>query len=335
MKKILTLVLCIFLSGIYVYSQSDTVDIGNKDIYVRDADGAIIKINSHTLRLIESQNKVVIRQDSLIPEEMSKIEAEDTVNIGTDGIYVKESDGTTVHINRRGIRVYEANPWDTVDILIGDPDQPKVLKDIKTRWFLFDLGFDMLSTKEDYRLSNGIDPFELRMGKSTNVNIHAMQQRINLVNHHVNLKWGLTFEFHKHYFDNPVMLLEDQPDVTFAWDGERNLRKYRLSYTYLTMPVMLNFETNPKKGWKSFHFNIGAYGGPRIDSNFKVKGKDVKDKYRDNFQLSKWRYGIRSEIGYGPFQFYGTVALNKLFQDSKNSGYEVTPFSIGLIIIPF
>ena len=335
MKNLITFIICALLSSTFTFSQNNTVGTGENELNIKEVEDRIVKINSHTIRVKESENKVVIRTDTIKPEERQETAIEDTVDISGDGIYVREADGTIVRINSRGIRIYEANPWDTVDILIGNPDKPKVLKNIKTRWILFDLGLDMLSTDQDYTLSNGVDPFELRTGKSSNVNIHLFQQRINLIKHHVNLKWGMTFEFHKYYFDNPVMLQEDAPEVTFLYDGERNLRKYRLSYSYLTMPVMLNFETNPKRGWKSMHFNIGGFGGPRMGSNFKVKGSGTKDKYKDSFSLSKWRYGIRAEIGYGPFQFYGTYALNELFQESKNNGYEVTPFSIGLILIPF
>ncbi len=101
------------------------------------------------------------------------------------------------------------------------------------------------------------------------------------------------------------------------------------------MPIMLNFETNSRRKSRSFHINIGAYGGPRLGSNFKTKGDGDKNKVKDDFNLVKWQYGLRAELGYGWFKMYGTLGLNDLFQEDKNNGYKVTPLSVGFILIPF
>jgi hypothetical protein len=256
----------------------------------------------------------------------------DTIELKNGGIYVRDDDGTVVKIGRGGIHVYDE--YDSIDVRIGNPDLDPY-RNVRTRWVLMDLGFDVLIPDEDYRLSNGSDPFELKAGKSTNVNLHLFQQRINLINHAVNLKWGLTFQFHKYSFNNPVTLQKDAPQATFNYFENTNFKKNRLSATYLTMPVMLNFETKPCHKTQSFHINIGAYGGPRLGANFKTKVDGDKDKIRDDYNLAKWRYGLRAEIGYGWFKLYGTLGLNNLFQDSKDNGYKVTPLSVGFIIIPF
>ena len=256
----------------------------------------------------------------------------DTVEIRDGGIYVRDVDGTVVKINPGGIHVYDGE--DSVDIRIGNPDRDP-WRNVRTRWILMDIGTDALLTDENYTIEGGIDPFELNAWKSTNVNLHLFQQRINLINHAVNLKWGLTFQFHKYYFNNPVLIQPDQPQVTFTNIQGMDIRKKRLSSTYLTLPVMLNFETKPRNKLRSFHFNVGAYGGPRLGSNFKTKGDGDKEKIKDDFNLAKWRYGLRTELGYGWFKMYATLGLNELFQEDKNNNYKVTPLSVGFILIPF
>ena len=124
--------------------------------------------------------------------------------------------------------------------------------------------------------------------------------------------------------------------MTFDYQESPNFKKTRLSASYLTMPIMFSLKTKPKnnKG-HSFHIDLGAFGGPRLGSNFKTKVDGNKDKVRDDFNLSKWRYGLRGEIGYSHVKMYATLGLNELFQESKNNGYKVTPLSVGFILIPF
>ena len=254
----------------------------------------------------------------------------DTVQIKDGGLYVRDSDGTVVRIGAGGIQVYDE--YDSVDISIGSFNPNR---NVRTRWVLMDLGTDVLLTDDDYRLDNGIDPFEINAWKSTNVNLHVFQQRINIHNHSVNFKWGLTFEFHKYSFNNPVILQRDRPQATFTYHEDINFKKNRLMTSYLTMPVMLSFKTKPKQKGHSLHIDFGAYGGPRLGANFKTKIDGDKDKTRDDFNLSKWRYGLRGELGYGHVKMYATYGLSELFQESKNNGYKVRQLSVGFILIPF
>jgi len=253
----------------------------------------------------------------------------DTLIVGKDSVIIMDDDSVNISILNGRVRI--KNDGD-ISVVIGDRE-PK--RNVRTRWILMDLGFDNLASADDYTLDNGIDPFELNAWKSTNVNLHVFQQKVNLINHAVNLKWGLTFQFHKYMFDNNVTLQEDAPQATFLQSPNVNYDKTRLATSYLTMPLMLNFETNPKQHSKSLHISFGGYGGPRLGANFKTKVDGDKDKVRDDFNLSKWRYGIRTELGFGPFNLYATIPLNELFQEGKNNGYKVTPFSVGFIIIPF
>jgi hypothetical protein len=206
---------------------------------------------------------------------------------------------------------------------------------IKTRYGLVDFGFNALATPTTYRLENGIDPFELRLFKSTNFNLHLVQQRLGLANRHLNLVYGLSIESHRYSFDNPVVLLADTPEAQFQFFENRRFKKNRLASTYLTIPMMFNIKSNPRYPYRSFHFSAGGYASLLLGANFKTKERGNKDKIKDNYGLNTFRYGLRGEIGYGPLIFYTTIDLNKLFDKDKDNGYEVTPFSIGLVIWPF
>ena len=206
---------------------------------------------------------------------------------------------------------------------------------VRTRYGLVDFGVSTLSSPTTYRLENGIDPFELRLLKSLNINLHLVQQRVSLATRNLNLVYGLSIESHRYRFDNPVVLLDDTPEVEFAFFEDRKFKKNRLAYTYLSVPLMFNFKSNPKYPYRSFHLSAGGFAGILLGANFKTKEKGNKEKIKDNYGLNTFRYGLRTEIGYGPLIFYGTFALNDLFDKDKDNGYKVKPFSIGLVVWPF
>jgi len=80
---------------------------------------------------------------------------------------------------------------------------------------------------------------------------------------------------------------------------------------------------------------MGGYVGFLVGANFKSKVKGNKDKTRDNFGLNALRYGLRGQIGYGPVTIYGLWTLSPFFDEDKDNGYELTPFTIGLVLSPF
>ena len=237
-------------------------------------------------------------------------------------------------ISLRG-QIDNGEPYDSSFSRDDHPRKRSSFRKVKTRYGLVDLGFSALYSPSTYQLDNGIDPFELRLWKSTNFNLHFVQQRVSLIDRYLNAVYGLTLESHRYFFDNPVVLLEDTPEVSFDFRQGTNFKKNRLTYTYLTVPFMLNLKSNPRYSYRSFHLSVGGFAGLLLGANFKTKVKGNKEKIRDNFGLNTFRYGIRTEVGYGPLIFYGTYTLNNLFDKDKDGGYEVTPFAIGLVVWPF
>ena len=115
---------------------------------------------------------------------------------------------------------------------------------IRERWGMLDLGVSILSPEQDYRLDNGVDPFEQRIIKSTNVNIHFIKARLESRSGKVGLDMGPTLEIFKYFFENPIVMQGNQPQVTFDYMEGVNYRKNRLTATYLTFPLMLSFRSN-------------------------------------------------------------------------------------------
>ncbi len=207
---------------------------------------------------------------------------------------------------------------------------------VKTRYFLFDLGVNTYIEDIPYVLDNGINPFEQEILKSVGVNMHIYMQRVHLIGRSVNLLHGLTAEFRDYAFLNPVTLPSGEPELLFLYDEGVDYRKNRLRSTYLSIPVMINFESNPRKSYNSFHISAGVYGGIRLTSSTKQKSKSFgKVKVRDDFNLNKFEWGFRGQIGFGPINLFGTLAMTEMFDPDQDSGTQIYPMTLGIQIVPY
>src|SRR5690606_738846 len=205
------------------------------------------------------------------------------------------------------------------------------LANVKTRWFLVDLGFASYIAPQTLPEINGINPMEPDIINSVSWRLHLVNQRINLINHRVNLMYGAGFSFNFYGFSNPVTLVPSSPSVNFTIpDGnEVSYKKNHLRASYLHLPVMLNLETNPYQKSKSFHLNAGVYGNVLMGGKTSQKTDNRKSKIKNKYNLENFQYGLIGQIGYGPVTFYGTYGLNELFKAEKDNGYTVNPITFG------
>jgi hypothetical protein len=99
------------------------------------------------------------------------------------------------------------------------------------------------------------------------------------------------------------------------------VRKSQLITNYFEIPVELCYRTRPEDPARSFKIAIGGRIGYLFDSFSKVKYKDdgqvkhIKDK--QDFELTKIRYGLTGRIGVGNVSLFGYYNLNSLFESGK------------------
>lgn len=208
---------------------------------------------------------------------------------------------------------------------------------ISTNWFMLDIGFNNLVDRTNYASAaitgpNGYFPngtesmLDLNNGKSVNVNIWFFMQRVNLIQHVVNLKYGLGLEMNNYryrgnirYRFEPRDFIERDPDVT-------SFRKNKLSADYITLPMMINFNFTPKRE-KSYGFSAGMSAGYLYASRQKMISElRGKEKVKDDFNLNPWKLSVIGEINLGHVKLYGSYTLNPMLR----SGLDQTPYAVGL-----
>ena len=106
-----------------------------------------------------------------------------------------------------------------------NPNPKKAFSKVSTNWLIFDYGFSNYTDKTDYGNTgdflynrSGVAPlgksdFNLKTGKSLNVNFWFFMRRINLIKTHVNLKYGFGIEYDNYRFKSSSNLsfLEKNP----------------------------------------------------------------------------------------------------------------------------
>jgi hypothetical protein len=205
---------------------------------------------------------------------------------------------------------------------------------VKTNWGVIDLGFSNFNDKTNYagaaaqQFAPGSNSnwFDLRNGKSVNVNIWFFMQTRNLIDHVVNLKTGLGLELNNYRFNNPV--LYDKATDTWTMDVVRHYHKNKLAADYLTVPLMLNFDLTPgKSSNNSIGFSAGISAGYLYSSRQKtITNEDGKQKTHDDFNMEPFKISYVAELKLGPISLYGSLATRSMFKN----GLDQTPYNFGI-----
>ncbi|MBL7742483.1 MAG: outer membrane beta-barrel protein [Chitinophagaceae bacterium] len=254
-------------------------------------------------------------------------QAPDTIKIG--GMVIIREKGSQPdkeeNKERRGLRITTRK----------NSDKPS---NISTNWWIIDLGFsnyvDNTDPSSAAAQSFAGDAYDgnsewakLRAGKSRNVNLWFFQQRINLVKHAVNLKYGLGLELNNYFFEDTRVKFEKNPS-RIAWDtGLEDAKKNKLAADYLTVPMMINFNFTPKRQ-KGFGFSAGVSAGYLYSARQKTKMDGDIDKTRSDFGLERWKLSYVGELLLGPVKLYGSYAFKNMWE----KGLDMTPYTVGFRI---
>ena len=241
----------------------------------------------------------------------------DTIRVG----------GITI-IKRKGM---DANGNKQRDVVMSNRNRKK--SNLSTNWWIVDIGFANLNDKTNYSSAaaqafapgTGKDQFDLRTGKSINVNLWFFMQKLNIAKHVVNLKYGLGLELNNYRFDDERVRLSKNPTLIRIDPNLANADKNKLAADYITVPMMLNFNFTPSRK-KGFGLSAGVSAGYLYSSRQKIKNDGSKTKLHDDFDLRKWKLAYIGELNLGPVRLYGSYALKSMWE----KGLDQTPYNVGI-----
>ena len=204
---------------------------------------------------------------------------------------------------------------------------------ITTSWCIVDLGFTNYNDMTNYSsaATQAFAPgsnkgwFTLNNGKSVDVNIWIFMQKINLIKHIVNLKYGVGIELNNYRYQDNIRFLINPTKVIM---DTIHYHKNKLAEDLVTIPVMLNFNFTPHRR-HPFGLSAGASVGYRYSSRQKfVSNESGKQKTYNDFDLDSWKISYIGELNLGWFVLYGSYATKSIFTNGLNQ----VPYSLGIRI---
>ncbi|MBC7937037.1 MAG: outer membrane beta-barrel protein [Rhizobacter sp.] len=267
-----------------------------------------------------------------------KSEKRDTIRIGN------------ILIIKKGGKSGDGNEKD-VEVKMGRR-QPKKNSRVVTNWFVLDLGFANYVDKTDYLagVNNGFQgylvnrpgtpefgkgDFKLRTGKSINVNIWFVMQKLALEKKgFVNLKYGVGLELNNYRYKTSLTYKESglRPyggalsANPFIYEDSIAFSKNKLAADYLTVPLMLNFTSNPSNNKKGISLSAGVSAGYLYSQRNKQKSDaNGKERNKGEYDLERFKLSYVAELGLGPVRLYGSYSPKSMYEHDL----DMRPFTLG------
>lgn len=277
---------------------------------------------------------------------------EDTVsvNLGAFKVGVNESRGTTeVQVGKHSL-------------VVDDDGNVRWRRNNRYshfdgHWGGFDLSFNGYVNKDmNMNFSKADSYLDLDIPKSIGVHLNIYEQNIQLnPSGTLGLITGLGIEWHNYRFEGNVRLVPDSSVLKGYFYKGVTLEKSKLTVSYLTLPVLFEYQNQADRKLSQFHVSAGVLLGVRIGSHSKliynqtdtpyelidpetgntvvVNRSPLEETYKqyESFHLNPFKADAMVRIGWGYINLFGTYGITTLFRSER--GPELYPFSVGVKLI--
>jgi hypothetical protein len=179
----------------------------------------------------------------------------------------------------------------------------------------FDIGFSKLLDNGSFNLSPANQFLDYRSGKTSNVGFDILQlgYRFNS-NFRVYVAGG--FDWTHIRLEKNITILRDQPVLNYQIEPV-DFDKNRFSSAYIRIPMGFDLKSKADRSGKSFHVVVGPETGFLIGGKVKqVSDVNGKQKFKDDYHFSEFRYGAYARIGYGGAGLFYKQYFNDMFVNS-------------------
>jgi hypothetical protein len=265
------------------------------------------------------------------------------VTLGENEVFIVEENGDTVRVvlGSRGISIVEGENGTEIKVMDMDEMSSRSYhkKESKKRFRPHYAGFNFglsqyLTPDVSLVMPPGQEFMDLNTGKSWNWNMNVVDLGLGLGTSYVGLATGLGFEFTYYNFNGQNGIMKDPITgaiVEYVPSYAGNITKSKMHMTYITVPLLLEFQI-PTSGRGRIYVSGGLLGGAKLWSSTKIKykisGEKSKEKTKGDYNLSPFRWGFTTRVGYKNFGLYANYYMTSLFKPGL--GPELYPFSVGL-----
>ena len=257
------------------------------------------------------------------------------VKIGNNSIDIKDGgrgDTMKVRVGHKALVIAEGSHGS--DIKLNNLDDHEFESwtghpaKFKGHWAAIEMGVNSFANV-DYKTFTP-NFMDLNHNKSFEVGINFIRYSIGLQKEKrtIGLVTGLGLTFNDYRFSNAYTIQNDNGVVKPIPLDKNGLSKSKLSTSYLTVPLMLEFQIPVNGHDKRLYISGGLIGGMKVGSHTKVKINGDKSKSHDDFNINPFRYGTTARLGYKWINLFGTYYFSTFFKE--NRGPEMFPFTIGI-----
>ncbi|MCK9167239.1 MAG: DUF2807 domain-containing protein [Bacteroidales bacterium] len=251
-----------------------------------------------------------------------------SIHIGDIEVDVKDGESTRVRVGGK-------------EVIVDEDGNVDVNKINKTRfdghWGGLHLGINgFLTSDNKFAVPEGAGFLEPKYQRSWQFNLNLWEQNINLVKNKFGLTTGVGFQWNNYFFKNNVFLHGDSSMIygTYENIAHRSYEKSKLVVSYLSIPLLMEYQTNKYSRLDSFHATAGMVMGIQLRAHTKNVYSDNgtnKVKGWEDYNLSPFRFDAYGALGWGKVNLFASYAINTLF--AENQGPEVYPITVGITLL--
>ena len=226
-------------------------------------------------------------------------------------------------------------------------------------WAGIELGISGYATPQfDMNFNPAYPYMNMNTARSLTVNINPFDLNVNIWHNHIGFTSGLGLQISNYYFTGNYVMLKDSSTLVAykVQDAQGNpvsMKVNKMVVTYLTLPLLFEYQTNPYRRLNSFHVTLGVVAGLRIGSYTKQVYNNKEDSYflvdasgnrvasfdvehytvldRGSYHLNPFKVDAAFRIGWSHLNIFSTYSLTQMFQ--KNQGPELYPFTVGITLM--
>lgn len=178
-----------------------------------------------------------------------------------------------------------------------------------------DLGLVKLIDNGSFTLSDNNRDFRYRPGKTVNFGFDLLQAGYRFNDHfRIFLSGGFDWTYIR--LRENIDFLENTTPLEWV-PSEVAYSKNRLTSTYLRLPLTFELRSKHNSALGRLRFAFGPEGGFLLKGTQRFKSDEQgKQKFKDDYNFTQFRYGAFARFGVGSFGIYAKYYFNDIFENS-------------------
>jgi opacity protein-like surface antigen len=190
-----------------------------------------------------------------------------------------------------------------------------------------DIGFAKLIDNGSFDLSSTNDFLDYKAAKTSNLSFDVVQfgYRFNS-NFKVYLAGG--FDWTLIRLKKDITIQKNTPELTYI-NEPIVFSKNRFSSSYVHVPLNFELRTSENKHGNRFYLVLGPEVGFLLNGKVKqISDERGKEKFKDDYNFSQFRYGGTVRIGYNSLAFFAKYYANDMFNTVAQKGLKSMAFGL-------